>query len=176
MKIKISLLAALSCLTLTIAVAGLLEAVSNPAVNAVQTTIAQRANQRINPDEPIDITLNERFSLENSLTRIKQIQGALTSFRTLTEKSKTALGQRAIASVGNTDVETQTLGFTNWVGAVEGTTRQQNFQIKKLEFELAKKQFEDKQVSQAVLNQKRTAYQQAQREFQNFLNSFRIAD
>lgn len=170
MKIKISLLAAIGSLTLPVAIAGLVVNVSHPSVNAVQATIALRQN------EPTAITLNQRFSLENSLTRVKQIQGALTSFRTLTEKSKAALGQQAIASVGNTDPETQTLGFTNWVGAVEGTVRQQNYQIKKLEFELDKKQFEDKQVSQAVLNQKRTAYQQAQREFQNFLNSFRIAD
>lgn len=175
MRTKITLLVA-ACLTLPIAVAAWSGSVFNPSANAQQATIAQRRDRPVNPDEPLDVTLNERFSFDNSLTRIKQIQAALTSFRTLTERSKAALGQRAIASVGNTDPDTQNLGFTNWVGSVEGTLRQQNYQIKKLEFELAKKQFEDKQISQTVLNQKRAAYQQAEREFSNFLNSFRIVD
>ncbi|MBD2179885.1 hypothetical protein H6S82_06040 [Planktothrix sp. FACHB-1355] len=181
MKKKVFLVAAIGCLTIPIGAAGLFGSVADSSVNAQQfisgsTAIAQRTNQVRNPDEPINVTLNERFSLANSLMRIKQIQGALTSFRTLTARSKPKLGQTAIATIGNTDPETQTLGFTNWVGAVEGTVRQQNYQIKKLEFELAKKQFEDKQISQTAFNQKRAAYQQAEREFQNFLNSFRIVD
>ncbi|MFB2922296.1 MULTISPECIES: hypothetical protein [Aerosakkonema] len=176
MKMKVFLIAAVGCLTIPIGV-GLFGSVADSSVKAQQfisgsTAIAQRTNQ----DEPNNVTLNERFSLANSLTRIKQIQGALTSFRTLTQRSKPKLGQTAIASVGNTDPDTQNVGFSNWVGAVEGTVRQQNYQIKKLEFELAKKQFEDKQISQTALNQKRAAYQQAEREFQNFLNSFRIVD
>lgn len=168
MKIKIFL----GCLIVPIMVTGLTSSFVNPDVNAEPTTIAQSVTR----DEPLDVTLNQRFSLANSLDRIKQIRGALNSFRTLTQRSRTALGQQVINSVGNTDPEIQTLGFTNWVGAIEGTVRGQNYQIKKLEFELAKKQFEDQQISQAAFNQKRTAYQQAQREFQNFVNSFRIAD
>ncbi|HEY9850042.1 MAG TPA: hypothetical protein V6D28_11325 [Leptolyngbyaceae cyanobacterium] len=172
MKIKTSLLKVTGCAIVPIAVAGLTSGFFNPEVNAQPTAIAQNVNR----DEPLDVTLNQRFSLANSLDRIQQIRGALNSFRTLTERSKTALGQRVISSVGNTEPDIQTLGFTNWVGAVEGTVRGQNYRIKKLEFELAQKQFEDKQISQAAFNQKRTAYQQAQREFQNFVNSFRIAD
>lgn len=149
---------------------------ADSAAKAQQITISQQRTPPANRDEPLNVTLNERFSFQNSLSRIRQIQGALTSFRTLTDRSKTALGQRAIANIGNTDPETQNLGFTNWVGSVEGTLRQQNYQIKKLEFELAKKQFEDRQISQTALNQKRAAFEQADREFKNFLNSFTIAD
>ncbi|MCU0515749.1 MAG: hypothetical protein MUC60_02580 [Oscillatoria sp. Prado101] len=130
----------------------------------------------VSPDEPLSDTLNQRFSLQNSLSRIQQIKAALESFRRLTATAKAKLGEPALRNAGNTDPETQTLGFTNWVGSVEGTVRQQNYQIKKLEFELAQKQFQDREITQAALDQKAAAYRQAEKDFQAFLKTFRIAD
>ncbi|MGD1914050.1 MAG: hypothetical protein ACFB2X_25390 [Rivularia sp. (in: cyanobacteria)] len=140
------------------------------------TKVADLPLQKVHPDEPINDTLQQRFSFENSKGRIKQIDGALNSFRTLTEKSKPALGSKAVSIVGNTDWETQNLGFNNWLGAVEGTLRKQDYQIKKLEYQLAQKQYEDKAISQAILNQKQAAYRQAKEDFQAFVNSFSVAD
>lgn len=42
----------------------------------------------VHPDEPVNHTLEEGFSLENSLRATEQIKGALNSFRQLTEKAK----------------------------------------------------------------------------------------
>ena len=138
---------------------------------------AMQLSQRpVSPDEPLSDTLNQRFSLQNSLSRIQQIKGALESFRRLTATAKAKLGESALRNVGNTDQETQTLGFTNWVGSVEGTLRLQNYQIKKLEFELAQKQFKGGEIPKAALEQKAAAYRQAEKDFQAFLKSFRIAD
>ncbi len=120
--------------------------------------------------------IEQRFSLEDSLNRLSQIDQALTSFRRLTEKNKAKLGEAATAEVGNTDWETQNLGFPNWVSSLEGTLKKQNYQIKQLEFELAKKQFEDRQISQTTLDRQAADLKKAEREFQDFLKTFKIAD
>lgn len=124
----------------------------------------------IHPNEPVNYTLEERFSLENSLTRTQQIKEAFNSFRQLTEKSL------AGTNVKNTDSETQTLGFTNWVGAVEGTLKKQDYQIKKLEFELAQEQYKAEKINKATLDQKVAQYQMSKQEFQAFWQSFGVAD
>lgn len=130
----------------------------------------------VHPDEPIESTLNERFSLDNSLERLQQIRASLTSFQRLTEKSKPVLGEQATTGVGNTDWEIQNLGFPNWVSSVEGTLKKQEYQIKKLELELAQKQYEDGEITKAVLDQKEASYRQAVQEFQTFWNSFAVLD
>lgn len=130
----------------------------------------------VHPDESASDTLDQRFSLGNSLERISQIDAALGSFRQLTAKSQTGLAQQEVTAIANTDWETQNLGFHNWVSSVEGTLRKQDYQIKKLEFELAQKQYQDGEIGKAALDQKALAYQKAAREFQTFWNSFRIAD
>jgi len=130
----------------------------------------------VSPDEPVDYTLNERFSLSNSLERIQQIKNALSSFQQLTEASRPMLGDRTIAEIGHTGWETQYLGFPNWLGSVEGTLQKQAYQIAKLEFELAQKQFQDGEISQAVLEQKEAKYRRAEQDFQAFWNSFTPVD
>lgn len=188
MRVKRAFLAAAIPLALVpFTVAGMFWSVwklpAQPAASAIAGT-AQHASPRamqlsqrpVSPDEPVSDTLNQRFSLQNSLSRIQQIKGALDSFRRLTATAKAKLGEPALRNAGNTDPETQTLGFTNWVGSVEGTLRQQNYQIKKLEFELAQKQFQDREITKAALDQKAAAYRQAEKDFQAFLKTFRIAD
>lgn len=128
----------------------------------------------VHPDEPVEATLEERFSYTNSLERLEQIEQALDNFRGLTA-SAYDWNDSAIAT-GNTDWETQNLGFTNWVGSVEGTLRYQELQIKQLELELARQQFADREISQAVLDEKTAAYETAQDDFQRFWQTFSIAD
>ncbi|MBE9129969.1 MULTISPECIES: hypothetical protein [unclassified Coleofasciculus] len=175
MNYKRSLLAAVGGLILIpLAGAGLWWTTSVAQLPA--PTDADLSLSPVHPDEPVDSTLNERFSLENSLERVKQIRDALSSFQSLTEKSKPVLGEQATISVGNTDWETQNLGFSNWVGSVEGTLKKQEYQIKKLEFELAQKQYEDGDITKANLDQKEANYRQATQDFQAFWNSFNVSD
>ncbi len=181
MKDNISLIAAATGgFMLSIAIAGILRAAPVTGLNVqASSNTAQVSDLQlkpVHPDETVSYTLNERFSVENSMRVLPQIKGALNSFHTLTEKSKSALGQKALSEVGNTDWEVQNLGFTNWVTSVEGTIKKQNYQMKKLEFELAKKQYEDKEIVKAVLDQKAVSYQQAKQELQKFWNSFKISD
>jgi hypothetical protein len=46
--------------------------------------IGQLKLKDVNPDESADYTFHKRFSLENSLRRIKQVREALASFQKLT--------------------------------------------------------------------------------------------
>ncbi|MBD2578309.1 hypothetical protein [Oscillatoria sp. FACHB-1406] len=124
----------------------------------------------ISPDESVEETLRDRFSFPSALERLTQIKGALSSFIRLTEKSP------ELAGIGNTDWETQHLGFFNWTGAIEGTLRHQDYELKKLELELARKQYEDGEISQTALLEKEQTYQRAEQEFKAFWSSFRLGD
>jgi hypothetical protein len=149
---------------------------TNAIAGTTSTPQMVQFSQGVSRDEPLNSTINERFSLDNALTRIQQIREALNSFRKLTNQSRQTLGVSTIQAVGNTDPEIQNLGFYNWTGAVEGTVRKQEYQIKKLEYELAQKQYQDGEISQAELNRKSSEYESAKQSFQAFLKSFNIAD
>ncbi|MGB3642397.1 MAG: hypothetical protein WBA39_33165 [Rivularia sp. (in: cyanobacteria)] len=163
-KDKISLIAAAAGgFMLFVAMASILQGAPVMALrsqhNFDSTKVADLRLQTIYPDE--------RFYGNNSLER---------SFRALTEKSKPVLGSQAVSEVENTDWDTQTLGFNNWVGSLEGTLKKQDYQIKKLGYQLAQKQYEDKAIPQSLLNQKQAAYNKAQKDFQVFVESSLIAD
>lgn len=121
-------------------------------------------------------TLNNRFSYDNSLQRIEQIRGALSSFVELTQRSEPILGNDVMEEFDYTGWDAQNLGFPNWTGAVEGTLRKQEYQIRELEFELAKEQYEDGEISREILEEKEAAYERAEEEFEQFWNSFQIVD
>lgn len=130
----------------------------------------------VHPDEPTEHTLNRRFSLDDSLRRMEQIDEALTSFRQVTELNQSSLPQDGVTAIAYTDWEAQNLGFHNWVGSVKGTLREQNLEIKQLEMQLAQKQFEDGQITRAQLDEARENYEQARQEFREFWNKFHVAD
>lgn len=179
MTLKMSLLSTAGFLTFIVAISGAFRLIPEQPISAQITPIVQPSipvqpdvKQPVHPDEPIPTTLNQRFSLGESLQRLQQIRSSLTSFRQLTEKSS----EPVKAGIGNIAWDTQNLGFANWPNSVEGTLRYQDYQIKQLEFKLAEKQYADGEITQSMLNQKQVAYQKAAREFQTFWNSYKIAD
>ena len=192
MPLKTSLFITAICFTLVAAVSGSLRANSGPLwrSSGVAASVAtgsgpaaqaevssdRSLNRAAHSDEPVQETLDQRFSVENSRVRMQQIDAALTSFRQLTETSQKNLGQAEVAGVGNTDWETQNLGFHNWVGAVEGTILKQNARIAQLELELAQQQHADKKITKVELTQKAVNAQKAAQEFDQFWKSFSIAD
>ena len=130
----------------------------------------------ISPDEPVNYTFNQRFSRKNALDRTTQISNALSSFQQLTLKAQLVLGDAAIQEVDNTSQEIQSIAFPNWVGAVEGTIRKQDYQIKKLEFELAQKKYEDGEIDRATLDAKSEHYRLTIQDFQTFWESLTVID
>lgn len=184
MKVKLSSLTTAGLLTLVLSVCGYFQlpfkqsnAQTNPNLAAPGLNLRNLVTepnsvlQPTSPNPTVNEPLADRFSLQEALARVQQIRVALTSFRQLTE------AERIVKSAKhNTDWETQNLGFPNWVGSVEGTLKQQHYQVKKLEFELAQKQYQDGEIPQSVLSQRTQAYQQAKLEFQRFAKADKIAD
>jgi hypothetical protein len=128
------------------------------------------------PGEVASHTLKKRFSPENSLDCIKKINKALESFRILTEKSKDTLSSEEISVIGNMGWEIQHLGFHNWVAAVEGTLRKQDYQIKRVEFQLAEEKYKAGKIEKKEVEEKEVNRKKAERDFQTFWDSFCIAD
>ncbi len=130
----------------------------------------------VHPDEPAEYTFNERLSEENALNSLSQIRNALASFQELTIKVQDVLEMETLHEVGNTDWEVQNLGFFNWMNAAEGTIKKQDYQIKKLELALARKQYQDGEIDQASLVLKEKSYATAKQNFQEFWKSLQIGD
>ena len=121
-------------------------------------------------------SIEEAFSLEQSLYRLGQVREGLDSFKKLTELSKAKLPKDILEQAGNTGWEIQALGFYNWANTIEGTLVIQNYQIKKLEFALAAEKYEKGEVTKEDAEQTRKTYENARKELQEFLDSYSIAD
>ncbi len=121
-------------------------------------------------------TLLDAFSLEQSIYRIEQVREGLESFKKLTEKSKTKITKDILDQVGNTGWEIQTLGFYNWPNTIEGTLKIQDYQISKLEFELAIEKYEKDKIAKEDVEKTKEKYENAKNEMQKFLDSYTIAD
>jgi hypothetical protein len=109
--------------------------------------------QPVHPDEPVSDTFNNRFSLQNAITRLSLIEDLAGDLS----------GEQAMA-------------FNNSVGALEGTLRKQDYQIAKLEFELAKHQYRDGHITREQLDEKASAYLKATEDFKSFWKIFGISD
>lgn len=204
MRLKASLLVTASCMTLVLAMIGLLQPTTQQAINAESGTDAlslaapllqpplapsQSSANAKSAAESVDAlldrpspsatetheTLNRRFSVDKSLDRVKQIDQALANARTATTSQPINRGKSAVAGNDRTNPGTQ-MRAHNWAGAVTGTLKKQDYEIKKLELALAQKQFKDGEIPKAALVQKQASYQKSAREFKIFLKSFRIAD
>ena len=130
----------------------------------------------VNPDEPADYTFHERFSSKNSLERLATIKSALDSFKKLTETAANKIPQETLSKIGNTSWEMQNLGFVNHVEAIKGTLFKQEYLIKKLTYELAQRKSKSGEINQKDLLEIKREYEKAEKQFQEFWNTFRIAD
>lgn len=108
--------------------------------------------QPVHPDEDVSYTFNTRFSLANAMERVGMLR-----------EVSMPPGEQSMA-------------YSNSIGAIEGTLMKQEYQIKKLEFELAKVLYRDGEISEQQLAEKEAAYNQAVEAFKAFWESFGIAD
>lgn len=68
------------------------------------------------------------------------------------------------------------MAFSNWTGAIEGTLRKQDYQIKRLELELVHRKYQAGEIGEEELEPKQKAYATAENGFKAFWNAFRIGD
>ncbi len=126
--------------------------------------------------QSVDNLDNERFSFQSALTGVQSINNWLESFRDLTKLTADRISLAEKEQVGNLDWEMQVLGFYNWPKTVEGTLRKQEYEISKLEYELALERNASGKVSRAEVMEKEKRYQETRKEMERFLANFHIAD
>ncbi|MBP2664475.1 MAG: hypothetical protein H6Q71_2423 [Firmicutes bacterium] len=126
--------------------------------------------------QPVDKLENDRFSLADALTGVQYINEWLKSFHELTKLTADRISPEEKQQVGNLGIDMQTIGFYNWVKSVEGTLCKQEYEIRKLEYELALERNASGKVSQAEVDEKEISYQKARITMQNFITKFHIAD
>lgn len=123
-----------------------------------------------------DQSSTERYTLANALTGVQNISDWLKSFRELTELTADRISSAEKQQVGNLGWEIQNLGFYNWVKLMEGTLRKQNYDICKLEYELALERCAAGKINQSNVDEKERKYQEAKEDLQKFLAKVHIAD
>ncbi|MBP2626107.1 MAG: hypothetical protein H6Q68_818 [Firmicutes bacterium] len=127
-------------------------------------------------EQSIEKLDNNRFSLSNALTGVQYINDWLKSFRDLTKLASDRVSPEEKQQIGNLGVEMQALGFYNWPKTVEGTLRKQEYEICKLEYELAIERNATGKVSKEEVAEKEKRYQETKSDIQNFLAKFHVAD
>ena len=120
--------------------------------------------------------LRKIFSFQESLYRVEQVREGLQSFRILTDQAKATIMKDVMEQVGNTEWETQVLGFQNWPNTIEGTLRMQDYRIKRLEYELAIEKYKQGEATEEFVEGAQKAYTDARNEMQEFLETYAIAD
>ena len=111
------------------------------------------------PDEPLESTLQERFSLSHALAGLGQIR---------------VTGSEALEEV-DADGEVR-MGFDNWTAAVEGALIRQDYEMKALQLELARYQYQAGDIEAAALQAYDEAFAQALSDFLDFWGTFSVAD
>lgn len=130
----------------------------------------------VHPHESASYTIEERFGFENALQVLVRIRSCLQSFRELTLAVKGKIPAERLGKIGNTDWETQHLGFHNGPGAIEGALRRQDLLIKQLCYELILEQQKNGTASEKDIPAAKMAYEEAEKAFQEFYSEFHIAD
>lgn len=118
-------------------------------------------------------TLNQSFSSERSHPLPGTISPSWSRDRTT---QSTQVSKTSVAATNITPWDAAPSEFQNWVGSIDGTVKQQTYQIKKLEFQLAQEHHKAGKMTQSDLDEKAANYQRAAQEFKLFLNSYKMAD
>ena len=146
------------------------------AAAVVPGAVAQEGLKPVSPDESVEQTLRERFSVGSALESLTWLRGALDSFVALTEAAQDKVPAATLKQIGNTDWESQHLGFRNAPGAIEGTLRLQELEIRRLRWELALEGVRAGTVAETEAAAARQRYERADKEFCAFWESFGISD
>jgi hypothetical protein len=111
-------------------------------------------------------SLDGTYSVDYLVSDYERIQGYLRSFSLITEKAAKYLSQAEKSEIGNLDGETQTLGLGNIPRRLKGGIYDLYYIIKKLDFELALKLYEDGEISREDLEMKSSDYIKAKDEYE----------
>jgi len=121
-------------------------------------------------------SLYESYTPENALVNIRRVYSALDSFRKLTDISRSTMSKDELKQIGNTLGEVQNIGFDNWISGINGTVLKQEYQLMKLNYDLAEARFKLGEISKEELQKTKKEYEEGEMKFQKFWNKFQIVD
>jgi hypothetical protein len=116
----------------------------------------------------ISYTLNQPLTLSHPAVSSKFVPAGER-----TTSSPLTLGSSRVNQLLLTE---QPMAPQNWQPTLKKSLKEQQYQIKKLELQLAEAHLKDSDISQMTFNQKAIAFEFAQREFKQFLDSSKIMD
>ena len=123
-------------------------------------------------DEPLEYTLNKRFSLNDALFRLSQMGESHKKVIDLIKKQGSGIPEKEINGL------TFSLDFewVNWPNSIEGTLKKQDYVIAKLQYDLSMERYESEKITKEELTAAEKKYAQSKDNFEKFFNSFRIID
>ncbi len=150
-----------------------------PCLFVLLYCLQARADLDLRPvhrDESADYTYNQRFSLQHALSGLDFIEGALHSFRKLTEVSAGKISRETMKEIGNTGWGSQNMGFENMPNSIRGALYKQDYVIKKLTYELGKAKVRAGEQTPEDLANAEKNLKQAEQTFQEFWDAFHVFD
>lgn len=118
----------------------------------------------------------DEFSIDDAVYRLDQIDDALASFMTLTDLASPHFSSHEFEAIGNTDWETQNLGFHNWSYAIRGALYYADYRIAELELSIIQARYEDGDASLSELTAAEDYYTVAYTMFIDFMQSSVLFD
>ncbi|MBN1294154.1 MAG: hypothetical protein JXB48_20130 [Candidatus Latescibacteria bacterium] len=123
-------------------------------------------------EEPLDYTLNRRFSSQEAYFRLGQLRKFIKSCVSLMKENPQGILEKEVK------IKEMSLDFeiVNWSNCLEGTIKKQEYLIAKLQYELARERYEAGKIGKEVFDSQENKYIQAKDDFETFFNSFQIVD
>ncbi len=120
---------------------------------------------------------DQYLTLEHNIHSVGRMAKALRNFNALLENCHRLLSEEAYLKVmEGVSAAGKNVGFANWPLVVETMLRKQDFEIKKLQYELGKEKLELGKINRSELDQLERVYQEADREFMRFWNNHHLSD
>jgi len=108
------------------------------------------------------------YSLDEALRRLDQMRGFLDSFGRLTDRVRGRLDSSELAGIGNTESDMQMIGFHNIPLQVEGLLLKQDYQLRQVQYELARLKSAQNRIDADELERAKAAYEKATASLQVF--------
>jgi len=148
--------------------------ISLSSVNVLQAC-ADSEKHSVHPDEAFEVTETERFSSENALEALNELEGSMGSFRTMTQDVRDE-EIIILSEYEFTDWEIQNLGFENWILAVRGAIHHQNYQSHLLKYELALEKHKNGSGSEEELTRAHSELTEYKNIYGEFVANASVAD
>lgn len=119
-------------------------------------------------DEATSCSWRQRLTLKNALDYTREVKSWLTKFDELAETLPEEMPAEKIKKMNLPKWVTHALEFYNATIVIQGTLLRQNYEIKRLEYELAQERAKHQKDGVSEVNEKKKALAQAEADFMKY--------